>query len=239
MKSKTFGPGWVPTVVALIGLALTLSASYWQFGRAASKAESRQQYLARQAMAPHDLNDSVPDNDAVAYRKVRVTGNYVQDKAILLDNRIRAGAAGYEIVVPLQISGTSRFVLINRGWVAAGHDRTVLPAINVPNAKVPVTGTAVAPGRGALELSEHTIEGQVWQNLDLAHYRDRQQLDVLDFVIQEESDRDDGIRRDWAAPGFGIETHQSYAVQWLLFASLIVFFYIYYGFIRKKPERQT
>ena len=51
MKSKTSGPGWVPTVAALIGLGLTLSASYWQFGRAASKAELRQQYQARQAMA--------------------------------------------------------------------------------------------------------------------------------------------------------------------------------------------
>jgi surfeit locus 1 family protein len=237
MESKTSGPGWVPTVAALIGLTVTLSASYWQFGRAASKAELRQQYLARQAMAPYDLNASVPGDDALVHRKVRVTGKYKADKAILLDNRVRAGAAGYEIVVPLQLAGTSRYVLINRGWVGQGRDRTVQPAIEVPGGMVKVAGTAVFPGRGALELSEHVIEGRVWQNLNLARYRDNQKLDVLDFVVQEESDRDDGISRDWAAPGFGIETHQSYAVQWLLFAALIVFFYIYYGFVRKKPDQ--
>ena len=238
MKGKTTGPGWVPTIAALIGLAVTLSASYWQFGRATEKTELRQQYLARQAMAPHDLNASVPANNALAHRKVRVNGKYIPDKAILLDNRIRAGAAGYEIVVPLQISGTSRLVLINRGWVAGGRDRSVQPAIDVPGGIVTVTGTAIVPGRGALELTDDVVEGRVWQNLDLARYRDRQQLDVFGFIIQEESDRDDGISRDWTAPGFGIETHQSYAVQWLLFATLIVVFYIYYGFVRKKSDQQ-
>ncbi len=238
MNSKTPAPSWVPTIAALIGLVLTLSASYWQFGRAEAKAQLRQQYLARQAASPHNLDDSIPGNEAIAFRKVRVSGEYQLEKAILLDNRLRAGSAGYEIVVPLKISGGGHYVLVNRGWVGHGHDRNVLPAIDAPSGLVSVTGTAVVPGRGALELSEQTIEGRVWQNLNLARYRDNQGLDVVDFVVLEESDRDDGLNRDWSEPGFGIETHQSYAVQWLLFAALIVFFYIYYGFVRKKPTQQ-
>ncbi len=238
MKGLTPGPGWVPSIAALIALALTLSASYWQFGQAGSKAQLREQYVARQALPPYDLNASIPDKEAVAYRIVRVTGSYLAEGAILLDNRVRSGAAGYEIIVPLQIAGTDRYVLINRGWVALGRDRTVQPAIDVPTATVTVTGTAIVPGRGALELSEHIIDGRVWQNLNLTRYRDAQQLNVLDFVVQEQSERDDGINRDWAAPGFGIETHQSYAAQWFLFAALIVFFYLYYGFIRKKPGQK-
>lgn len=237
MQSKTSRPGWVTSIAALVALALTLSASYLQFGRASSKAELRQQYLARQAMPADNLNDSIPGKDAIAYRKVRVTGKYVPDKAILLDNKVREGAPGYEIVVPLRISGTSRYVLINRGWIASGRDRTMQPAIDTPGGIVAVTGAAIIPGRGALELSEQVVEGRVWQNLNLDRFRQRQQLDVLDFVVQEESDRDDGIRRDWSAPGFGIETHQSYAVQWLLFATLIVFFYIYYGFFRNNSGK--
>ncbi|NIO40339.1 MAG: hypothetical protein GTO41_09160 [Burkholderiales bacterium] len=237
MQSKTPRPGWVTSIAALVLLALTLYASYWQFGRAGSKAQSHQQYLARQAMPPLTLNSSIPGNDAVAYRKVRVTGKYVPEKAILLDNKVREGSAGYEIIVPLEIPGTSRHVLVNRGWVAGGRDRTMQPAIDVPGGIVVVTGTAVVPGPGALQLSEHVIEGRVWQNLDVARFRERQKLHVLDFVVQEESDRDDGVRRDWPSPGFGIEIHQLYAVQWLLFAVLIVFFYIYYGFVRKKLDK--
>lgn len=239
MISQTSRPGWVVTMAALAGLALTISAAYWQFGRAITKAELRQQYQSRQAMPPYDLNDRVPQLDAVSFRKVRVTGAYKPQMGILLDNKIREGAPGYEIVVPLQISGTSRHVLVNRGWVGRGRERTDQPAIEVPSGIVTVVGSAVAPGRGTLELSDEVIEGRVWQNLNLGRFRDKQGLEILDFVIQEESEQTDGINRQWTIPGFGIETHQSYAVQWLLFAALIIFFYVYYGFIRRKPNQQN
>ncbi|HUU71051.1 MAG TPA: SURF1 family protein [Burkholderiales bacterium] len=229
-------PEWRTTIVALLGLALTLSASYWQFGRASDKAALRQQYSARQAMLPHDLGNGVPSLEDAAFRKMRATGMFVPEKAILLDNKLRAGAAGYEIVVPLQLSGSDRHVLINRGWVQRGRDRSDLPVIDVPENAVTIVGTAIVPGRGALELSDEIIEGRVWQNLNLSRYRERQQLNILDFVIQEESDHEDGINRNWPAPGFGIRTHQSYAVQWLLFATLIIFFYCYYGLFRKKTS---
>jgi surfeit locus 1 family protein len=98
-----------------------------------------------------------------------------------------------------------------------------------------VTGTAVLPGRGALELSDEVVEGRVWQNLNLARFRDKQQLNVLDFIVHEDSGVDDGLNRNWPEPGFGIEIHQSYTGQWLLFSVLIIFFYFYYGFVRKRP----
>ena len=226
-------PGWIVSIAALAALALTLSASYWQFGRADFKKSLSQQYLARQAMAPVDLNLGVPTADQVSYRKVRVAGTYRPDKAIFLDNKLRAGAAGYEIVVPLRIGASKQHVLVNRGWVVRERERHQLPQLDVPAGLVNVSGTAVLPGRGALELSDEVIEGRVWQNLNLARFAEKQGLSIFDFVIQEESNRSDGINRDWAAPGFGVSTHQSYAVQWLLFSALIVFFYVYYGFIRR------
>jgi len=234
MKRKLRYPGWVPTCAAILGLALTLSASYWQFGRAREKSALRQQYLVRQAMPPLDLRNDVPSLDAVSYRKVRVAGKFVADKAILLDNKLRAGAAGYEIVAPLQISGSDRYILINRGWVVRGRERSDLPAVDFPRGEVTIAGTAIVPGPGALELSDETVEGRVWQNLNLPRYSERQQMNVLGFVVNDESEQADGLDRTRAEPGFGIQTHQSYAVQWLLFATLIIFFYFYYGFFRKK-----
>jgi surfeit locus 1 family protein len=238
MRRAARYPGWVPTCAAILGLALTLSAAYWQFGRARDKAALRQQYQVRQAMPPYDLRTGVPTPEAVSFRKVQVTGRFVSDKAILLDNRLRAGAAGYEIVVPLQISGSHRHILVNRGWVARGRERSDLPVISVPENVVTIFGTAIVPGPGALELSDETVEGRVWQNLNLARYRERQKLDILDFVVNEESVQDDGLDRKRAEPGFGIRTHQSYAAQWLLFAALIIFFYVYYGFFRKKSGNE-
>ena len=234
MKGKTFGPGWVPTVAAVVGLSLTLAAAHWQYGRAKQKTELRQQYLARLALPPLRLNDSIPRPETASFRKIKVSGQYVPDKAILLDNKVRQGVPGYEIVAPLKIAGSDRSVLIDRGWIRGDGDRTAQGAIRLPQGVVMVTGTAVLPGHGALELSNEVVEGRIWQNLNLARFRELQQLDVLGFVVQEQSGVDDGLNRDWPQPGFGIEMHESYTGQWLLFSALIVFFYIYYGFVRKK-----
>ena len=127
----------------MIALTLTLSAAYWQFGRAREKAEFRQQYLSRQAMPALRLNDSIPLPATASYRKIRVTGNYLPQKAILLDNKVREGAPGYEIVVPLQIAGTHRTILIDRGWIGHGRDRSHQPEIDVPNGIVIVDRKSV------------------------------------------------------------------------------------------------
>lgn len=228
-------PGWIPTVAALAGVALTLSAAYWQFGRAAYKTGLQHEYDTRQALPPLDLNAGILSPEVMQYRKVRVAGTYLAQNAIFLDNRVRSGRAGYEYIVPLRIGGSDTFVLVNRGWLPGGQFRTELPKIELPGGTVLVTGSAVGPGGGALELSSQMVEGRVWQSLDLERYRQYERLDVLAFVIREESDSNDGFDRSWPAPGFGVRTHQSYAVQWLFFAGLIVFFYVYYGLIRKKP----
>ena len=231
-------PGWLLTSIALAGVVLTLSAAYWQFGRAEQKTALRQDYQTRQNMPAIDLNTTLPETGIIAFRKVRVTGTYLPDKAIILDNRIRQGGAGYEIIVPFRIGDTGRTVLINRGWVARSRSRANLPQIVLPHGTLTVAGSAAVPGPGALELSRETVEGMVWQNLHLERYRERQGLDVLDFVIQEESESADGLDRSWPEPGFGVRTHQSYAAQWLLFAALIVFFYVYYGFVRKRTTTE-
>lgn len=228
-------PGWIPTIATVAGLALTLSAAHWQFGRAQYKVGLQREYLARQAQPAIDLAKDIPSAGEAQHRKVHVAGVLLSDKAIFLDNRIRKGRAGYEYLVPLQIGETGKIVLINRGWIPRGQKRDELPKLIESVGPVSLTGYAVVPGPAALELSDRTIEGRVWQNLTLDRFREKQHLDVVDFIIQEQSELDDGFIRDWPAPGFGVQTHQSYAVQWLIFAGLILFFYVYYGFIRNKP----
>ncbi len=229
-------PGWPLTIVALLGLAVTLLASYWQYNKAVSKVALQTQYAQRQAAPPIELKEPLPTAEDIAYRKVRANGVFVPEKAIYIDNRIRDGAAGYEVIVPLRIAGSERYVLVNRGWVARGRTRSELPAFTTPEGAAAVLGNAMIPSERTLELSDATIEGRIWQNLLLNRYRRLQQIDIVDFVIEEESDRPDGFNRNWAAPGFGIETNKSYALQWMLFAALIVFFYSYYGFVRNINE---
>lgn len=236
MRSFRRGPGLIPTLAVAVALALTLSATKWQFDRAAYKRALEAEYQARQAAPAVRIADGAEDAATLRYRKVEATGEFLAEHAIYLDNRVRDGVAGFEIVMPLKLTQGARSVLVNRGWMRQAARRTDLPEVETASGVVTVVGTAVVPGEAVYELSEATVEGRIWQNLVLSRYRDATSLQVADYVILQENDTGDGLLRRWAAPGFGIETHVTYAVQWLLFASLVVFFYVYYGFIRKKTR---
>lgn len=231
-------PSWIITIIALLGFGLTLSAAYWQFKRADYKRDLESRFIAMQARDTLSLNQNIDLSLDLEFQRVEVRGTLNAAKRMILDNRIRRGQAGYEVLVPLSIAESNAVILINLGWIPRGRNLGQLPDIDIPKDLVLVRGTAVKPGLGALELSEVTIEGDVWQNLDLARYRLVHSIAVLDYVIQVDSVEGvtTNFERVWSDPSFGIETHLSYAGQWILFNFLILFLYIYYGFIKQQRD---
>jgi len=225
MKFPRLRLGLIPTLAVLLGLAATLLAAHWQFQRAAYKERLRADYLARRAAPELVIPGPMPSLDAVRFRRIRATGVFLAGRMIYLDNRTRDGVAGYEIVVPLQVEGSPDSVLVNRGWIARGPVRTELPSVRLPEGTVTIAGMAVVPSARVFELGENTVEGRIWQNLVLDRYRSATGLRVVDFVIQQESEADDGLSRRWDVPHFGVERHRSYAYQWLIFSALIVVFW--------------
>ena len=157
---------------------------------------------------------------------------------VLLDNRIHAGIAGYHVVMPLRISGSTMHVLVNRGWVAAGADRNRLPEIRTPKSTITVAGVAVVPGR-FIELAEVDGSGVVWQNLTIERFIEHKGLAIQPIVIEQTGDLDDGLVRSWPRPDFGIDKHYAYAVQWFLFCGLIVFLYGYFHVRNSRSKKNA
>ncbi|MBC7945765.1 MAG: SURF1 family protein [Burkholderiales bacterium] len=203
-----------------------LSLANWQLSRAAEKA-GRQESLEKLATEPAvRVPGTVIDPADFEFRKVEVSGKFEPRHTIYLDNKTLAGKVGFEIVTPLRIDGTERYVLINRGWVAANPKRDNLPAVAAPSGTVLITGTAVVPSKKILELSEQTGVGAIRQNLVLERYRETSGLDVQPIVIQQTSAADDGLQRRWARPDAGIAKHQGYAFQWFALALTIAVLYL-------------
>lgn len=220
-------PRWLPPLAAIIGVALTATAGHWQLNRAHEKERLQQVYDRGAADAPIRLGAEPVYVQELRLKRVEVEGEFVPKGLVLLDNKIRDGRAGYEVVMPLKIGGSSMHVLINRGWIAAGPDRTRLPAFNTPETIVKVTGIAIVPGR-FLELSKVDDSGPVWQNLTIARYVARTGLRIQPIVVQQRNDLDDGLLRSWERPDFGIAVHYGYAVQWFSLCGLIIFLYVYF-----------
>ncbi|HET7596089.1 MAG TPA: SURF1 family protein [Burkholderiales bacterium] len=219
--------GW-PTLAAAAGVALTAALGVWQYQRGAEKAAraERIEHLAQEP--PVHVPDRLLDPNGVELRRVEASGVYEPRYAILLDNRVWHGVAGYHVIMPLRLGNGGRYVLVNRGWVAAGSDRSRLPHIATPGGTQTVRGRAVVPGRHFLELSSQVAQGRVWQNLTIERYRDAMPIAIQPFMIEQENAGapDDGLTRDWPAPDTGVERHYGYAFQWFALSVVIVVFYV-------------
>jgi surfeit locus 1 family protein len=167
------------------------------------------------------------------FRRVSVRGAYSPKYAILLDNRVLNGAAGYQVLTPLRIAGGDMYVLVNRGWVAAGLRRDVLPQVGTPAGSVAVEGVAIIPSAHIFELDAKTVEGSVWQNLVLGRYAKWSGLRLQPIVLQQTSDAADGLTRAWARPDTGVNIHRGYAFQWYALAITILVTYVALSF---KPQ---
>lgn len=229
-------PRWLPALAAAIGIVLTAAAGNWQLGRAHEKERLQQAYDRGASDAPIRLTAVPARAEDLRMSRVEVEGEFVPNGIALLDNKTRGGVAGYEVVMPLKIGGSSMHVLINRGWIAAGPDRVRRPDINTPRTAVKVTGIAVVPGR-FLELSKVDDGGPVWQNLTIDRYVARTGLRIYPVVVQQQNDLDDGLLRLWERPDFGIARHYGYALQWFSFCGLIIFLFAFFHVKRSRSKK--
>jgi surfeit locus 1 family protein len=152
--------------------------------------------------------------------RVSVVGEFVPQHTVYLDNKTRSGRAGYEIVTPLRIRGSSSHVLVNRGWIEAGKSRAALPEVRTPAGELRIEGIALE--RLPKILSLENSRGRVRQSLDVAAYAAETGLQLHPRVIEQHSDLPDGLARDWPRHDTGIEKHEAYALQWYSLAALAV-----------------
>jgi len=226
MRKLRFRPHLGMTLAALAGVIATLALSHWQWQKAQQKfaLAARFEQLAKEP--PVRIGEQPVDAEQLRFRNVEAQGRWVADKMILLDNKIRHGIAGYEVVMPLAIGKGAMHVLINRGWIAGTGDRRQLPQVKTPTDPVTISGIAVTPPAHFLELSGDVVEGKVWQNLVLERYRKASGLAIQPVVIEQQSASDDGLAREWPAPDTGAARNQGYAFQWLSFAVMIAVLYV-------------
>ena len=221
------------TAAAAAFIALTLSLALWQVNRAGEKSRRQALFEARMAEAPVRLTGSVPSPDALMYRQVRVSGEWLAERQVFIDNQIREGRAGFHVVTPLRIDGSRDAVLVNRGWIARSRAYPRPPDVDVPQGRVEVSGIATRPPARYLELSPDTIAGNVWQNLSIERYRSRTGLAVLPVVVLMDSAAP-GLSAVREKPDAGIAKHQEYALTWFALATTALVLWVALNLRRRR-----
>lgn len=213
-----------------------LQLGNWQLSRAREK-ESRQEQLDLRSQQPAVALPAVPVKfEDMQYRHIEASGVYVPEHTIYLDNKIYQGVAGYHIITPLRISGSSMHVLVNRGWAAADRDRSKLPQVSTPDGPVVVSGVATSATQKTLELSDELVSGQVWENLNLERYRTATGLTLQPVMILQQDDIKDGLMRQWTRPDSGASRNLGYAFQWFAMAFAVSIIYLVLSVKRERSE---
>ena len=176
----------------------------------------------------------------MAWRPVRLQGRWVAEHTIFLDNRQMQGKAGFDVLTPLRIEGSEAAVVVQRGWVQRNFiDRERLPAIETPAGQVEVRGQIAPPPPKLYEFGG-PVSGVIRQNLDLEEFRARTGLPLLTGMsVRQTGPASEGLLREWAQPGSGVEKNYGYAFQWFALSGLIAFLYVWFQFIaprRKQPR---
>ncbi len=172
---------------------------------------------------PVELPSHTVEADEFILKHVAASGRFVPQHTVYLDNKVRRGRPGYEIVTPLRLNGIH--VLVNRGWVAAGRSRDAVPEVPTPAGQVRITGLA-------LERLPHVLEAgraagaRVRQNVDVSAFAQETGLKLQPLLIEQHSSAADGLVREWPRPDAGIEKHEMYSLQWYSLAGLALALFI-------------
>ena|SRR5688572_10312167 len=165
--------------------------------------------------------------------RISVRGEFLPERTVLLDNKLRRGRAGYEVVTPLRLAGAQQMhVLVNRGWIAAGATRDELPEIRTPPGETKVEGIVREHLPRVLQAGP-AQRGKVRQNLAVEDFAAETGLALLPFVIEQHSLAEDGLLREWPRAAPGPEKNEMYSLQWYSLAALAVVLLIVLSFKKK------
>jgi len=211
----------VPTVSALLMLAVLIALGTWQIYRLHWKLGVLAQIATAENAPPVPLGPN-----PAPYTKVAATGRFRFDLAAQYGSEVRDTPAGPVIgsyqIVPLERSGAPA-ILVNRGWIPQKREA----ALNHPSGEVTVTGY-VRPGDTARWFSAaDDVAGREFFTLDPdAIARAVGEDDILPFILVALGPAPPNV---YPAPADHLprppNNHLSYVITWygLALALVVVF----------------
>lgn len=207
---------------------IMLRLGFWQLDRAEQKRVIYQQQVDLQSSERTDLGGLLASGQyPQRFLPSIVTGAYLPDATILIDNQVANGRVGYHVITPFSINGSDMTVAINRGWVSVGDSREQLPDINTPAGTLTLQGDFNIPlAQPPLWDDKYPVNNeQVWQYLPMAEYARKSQLTLLPLVLELAPDKSGigGFLRQWREPDISwVNKHQGYAFQWFAMAATLL-----------------
>lgn len=215
---------WQPNLGVLIFVAvflpLTIALGFWQLSREAEKQALLDEYREREVAVPVALStvDAEADHQ---YRRVRARGIFLNEFTVLLENRVRQGKPGFEVVTLFKVEDNGAPIWVNRGWIAGYLERARLPEVPVVTGSVEIFGHLYRPLKEPFVVGDEVWRSrwpQVLQNLDMTALAERLKMAPSPYQLRLDQGSSGALQSGWDVVNVMPEKHRGYAVQWFAMA---------------------
>jgi surfeit locus 1 family protein len=229
-----FDAEWRITLFTVVLVPLMVGLGFWQLQRGVEKATLATRFEARQQQSPTRIAELWGQTvESLAYAPVELSGQFLPEAYFLLDNQVRGGQFGHEVLGVLRLDGDDGVVIVNRGWMAGDASRRTLPSVPGVDGRVVITGHVyVAPGAPFL-LAEQQFDAG-WPKRIQAVEMDKlaaaiaplHQGDVFPYPVRIDAGEPGALAADWQVVNMSPGKHQAYAVQWFAMAAVLFGYYL-------------
>ncbi|CAN2198369.1 COG3346 Uncharacterized conserved protein [Candidatus Nanopelagicaceae bacterium] len=215
------------SLLALLLIAGCLWAAQWQYHRGIARHDRNAQITSHIDLPVAPLEEILSQPSKYEWQRVSVTGRFDSKRQILLRNHYSEGKYGFEALTAFTANSGESF-WVDRGWVQAGATATERPELpNTPFGEVTIVGRvrldtslpqgnffAIPTGTTTGLISEANAQST---NSDSGIKSDFY-LDLLSGDLQELTP---AVPAE--VPELTDGPHFAYALQWVIFAGLVMY----------------
>lgn len=240
VASSTQRPSVMAWLLLVSVATVLLLLAYWQFQRGEEKAAKMALSAERAITAELTWAQASAAATDIIGRPIRLRGRFLPSYRLALDNQLRAGKAGVELLALFQPEGSRQHVLVNMGWVASDRmggptlptarpaDGEIWGIVHQPSAFITLGGPEWLDGVWRVGRVEPAYWARTWQHA------------IVPWVLRLDAAVPGAFLRDWAptsAQVIGPDRHRAYAFQWGALA--LAWCACWYGFWRSSWSQTT
>ncbi len=221
MKAITFS-----TVVVFICVVIMLGLSVWQISRGLDKQQRLAQVSQTDSQGVTSLQQGLLKRE-IQDTAITATGQFDHQRYFLLDNKIRNGRVGYEVIGIFNTLSES--LLVNLGWVKAPLYRQQQPDVELPKDVVTILGRAWRPSVNPMvrETIDKVVQWPaVVQRIDVELKSEWLRQPLLPFMLVLTDNTSPELEKQWQPVVMPPEKHFGYAVQWFALAIAAGFIFV-------------
>lgn len=250
MKTRgfLFTPEWRTIGLALLFLPILLALGFWQLERADEKTRLQAHYDTREQQGPVTIEELF-DLDDLRYQPVRLTGEFIHQHTVYLDNRIHNQRFGYEVITLFKLRNSDYSVFVNRGWVPGDRSRRTLPTIEKLDGMVDLVGEVHVPQSEMLTLGSERSSAawpRVMQTIKVSELAAEFSSPLFPYTVRLAKDSPGSFEENWVVVNLSPEKHTGYAVQWFAMSIALVLWLLAANTniialikTRKRPAKKT